>query len=211
MTVSRTLIIMVKEPRVGRVKTRLGRDIGRLEATIWYRRQLGRLLARVGHDRRWTTVLAIAPDVAITSPMLPAGLLRRPQGTGDLGERMARQLRAPRGGPAVLIGSDIPDVTAPRIACAFRALGRADAVFGPAPDGGYWLIGTRHAHSGGRSFLEDVRWSHAQTLSDSLASLPPAARVAMTGSLQDIDVADDLSSVQSPGFPKKRLALASMP
>ena len=58
-----TLIVMVKEPRAGRVKTRLGKDIGLTASAWWFRHQVKRLLRRID-DPRWNVVLAVAPDRA---------------------------------------------------------------------------------------------------------------------------------------------------
>src|SRR5699024_5098145 len=108
------------------------------------RHQTARLLREV-RDPRWRLVLAVAPDrAALTSRAWPAHLPRIPQGRGDLGARMARILRRAGPGPVCVIGGDIPGVRCRYIAHAFKALGAHDAVFGPAPDGGYWLIGVRH-------------------------------------------------------------------
>lgn len=140
-----TLVVMVKEPRAGRVKTRLGRDIGMTAAAWWFRHQVRRLLRTID-DPRWTTVLAVAPDRAgMASRVWPAHLPRWPQGQGDLGDRMARMM-ARADGPVCVIGADVPGITRAHVAQAFKALGDHDAVFGPAHDGGYWLIGLRRAH-----------------------------------------------------------------
>ena len=120
-----TLIVMLKVPRAGRVKTRLGQDIGTTAAAWWFRHQTARLLRRL-RDPRWTIVLAVTPDrEGQTSRVWPADLPRIPQGRGDLGTRMRRCLMATRG-PAVLIGGDIPGVAPTHIARAFKALGSAE-------------------------------------------------------------------------------------
>ena len=90
----RTLIVMVREPRPGRVKTRLGREIGMTAAAWWYRHQTRRLLSRL-RDPRWTLLLAVSPDAqGLASRVWPLDLPRLPQGRGDLGQRMARVLAA---------------------------------------------------------------------------------------------------------------------
>jgi len=134
---------MVKEPRPGRVKSRLGRDLGMTAAAWWFRHQSRALLRRV-QDPRWQVVLAVAPDHAgMTSRVWPSHLTRWPQGRGNLGDRMGRMLGTAPPGPVCIVGADIPGITATHIASAFGALGANDAVFGPAPDGGYWLIGLK--------------------------------------------------------------------
>ncbi len=188
-----TLVIMLREPRPGQVKTRLGREIGMIPAAWWYRHHCARLLRRL-RDRRWRIVLAITPDRATGSRLWPADLIRSPQGRDDLGQRMLRGLRRPDGparGPVCLIGSDIPDITRAHIARAFVALGDHDAVFGPAEDGGFWLVGARHPARLPRDSFNGARWSSRHALADSLATLS-GLRVALVDRLRDVDCAADL-------------------
>jgi len=186
------LVIMLKEPRPGRVKTRLGRDIGMVPAAWWFRHQAARLIRRLGRDPRWATVLAVAPDAeGLASRVWPAHLPRIPQGRGDLGARMGRILRSLPPGPAAIVGADIPALTPDHVARAFAALGRHDAVFGPAPDGGYWLIGLRRTAAVPTTLLRGVRWSSPHALGDTLAGLR-GCRVALTDTLADVDEAADL-------------------
>ena len=197
-----TLIIMVKDPRPGRVKTRLAADIGRIDATWWFRHQVARLIRRLGRDRRWRTLLAVAPDTALVARSWPMDIPRMGQGAGDLGARMRRALIAAGPGPAVLIGGDIPGVTPAHIADAFRALGSAPVVFGPAADGGYWLVGCRGGAARKAGFLEDVRWSHEETLTDSMTSAPGVP--ALVSVLQDVDTGADLRALSQNARPNSR-------
>lgn len=183
------LVVMVKAPQCGLVKTRLGRGIGVVAATAFYRHATAATLARVGRDRRWITLLAVAPDRAAGSRFWPRHLGRCPQGAGDLGARMQRILDALPPGPVVIIGSDVPGIRPHHIAMAFRALGGSDAVLGPATDGGYWLIGLKRRPRVPRAFT-GVRWSHAETLADNVAALA-GLRIAMAGTLADVDEAAD--------------------
>nr|WP_216859485.1 TIGR04282 family arsenosugar biosynthesis glycosyltransferase [Sulfitobacter aestuariivivens] len=182
---------MIKEPRPGRVKTRLGRQIGMIPAAWWFRHQVKRLLRDI-RDPRWQVVLAVAPDLAgLHSRVWPGDLPRWPQGRGDLGDRMARMLRLGRGGPACVIGADIPGISRRHVARAFAALGDHDAVFGPAPDGGYWLVGLKHPARQPAGFMKDIRWSTEHALTDTMATLPDH-RIAQVACLHDVDTADDL-------------------
>ena len=190
----RTVIVMLKEPRAGRVKTRLGRDIGMTASAWWFRHQVRGLLRRIA-DPRWDVVLCVAPDRAgLQSRVWPAQFPRIPQGRGDLGTRMARALRSVRG-PVCVIGGDIPGVTPARLAEAFAALGAHEVVFGPAVDGGYWLIGLRQGVRQPRGFLRGVRWSSADALADSVATLGDA-RVARVATLRDVDRVADLRELE---------------
>jgi hypothetical protein len=185
----RTLIIMVKAPVMGRAKTRLARQIGDVEALRFYRTATAGLLRRVARDPRWETVLAVDPPRACRATFWPIRIERRPQRRGDLGQRMLDQFGKAPHAPAVLIGSDIPGVAARHITAAFDALRRHDAVFGPAEDGGYWLVGLRPGHRPARAFA-GVRWSSEHALADSRASLGES-RIALVETLFDVDDAAD--------------------
>lgn len=190
-----TLVIFLKEPHPGRVKTRLGRGIGMTGAAWWFRHSAARLIRRVGRDRRWQTVLAVSPDAeGAWSRVWPAILPRWPQGPGDLGQRMARAFRAMPPGPVLIVGADIPALAACHVAEGFRLLGRHDAVLGPTPDGGYWMVGLKR---GGRAvpagLFEGVRWSSPHAMADTAASLAPL-RIGYGPSLLDVDRKEDLGS-----------------
>lgn len=182
---------MVKEPHPGRVKTRLGRDIGMTAAAWWFRHQTRRLIRRI-QDPRWHVVLAVSPDVeGVQSRVWPGHLTRWPQGRGNLGHRMARMMRQVSHGPACIIGADIPGIMPQHIAEAFQALGSHDAVFGPAADGGYWLIGLKHPRRQPPLLFKDVRWSSEHALVDTKATMR-RYRIAEVATLTDVDEVTDL-------------------
>jgi uncharacterized protein len=182
------LIIMVKEPRLGAVKTRLAAEIGAAAATRFYRGATDHLIRRLASDRRWRTLLAVAPDAAIAARRWPARVPRLRQGGGDIGVRMERLLLAQRPHPAVLIGSDIPGIAPRHIAEAFALLCRHDVVFGPATDGGFWLVGIKPLpHLPG--MFRDVRWSSPDALADTLANLA-GRRIGFAARLPDVDDAE---------------------
>jgi rSAM/selenodomain-associated transferase 1 len=185
------LIVMVKEPWPGRVKTRLAEGLGRTGAAWWFRHQCADLLRRL-EDPRWELILAVAPDAeGLASRVWPGHLPRVPQGPGDLGRRMGRLLRIMPPGPVVIVGADIPGITRRHIARAFAALGRREAVIGPAPDGGYWLIGLRRSRAVPPRLFAGVRWSGPHALADTVATLGGPAP-ALLDELDDIDTPEDL-------------------
>jgi len=190
MRPARHLVVMAKQPVMGRVKTRLAASIGVVEATRAARVMLQALLRRLARDARWTTWLAVAPDSA-ARPARWQGDARPhliAQGRGDLGERMQSLIDRLPPGPAVIIGSDIPAIAPEDIIAAFRLLGSHDAVFGPASDGGYWLVGlSRRCPL--RPF-SPVRWSGPHALADTLANIA-GRRVALLRELNDVDTAED--------------------
>lgn len=188
------LVLFVKEPQAGRVKTRLGRGIGPTRATQFYRHTTASVLARLGADPRWNTILAVSPDAAVWSRVWGADLDRVSQGRGDLGRRLERVMEGLPPGPVIVIGTDIPEIRPAHIAEALRRLGSADVVFGPASDGGYWLVGLRRRPRVPKAFRA-VRWSSEHTLADTRSNLA-GLEVAMLGELIDVDEAADLVSVQ---------------
>ncbi len=184
----RTLLVFAKFAQIGRVKTRLAKGLGHAAALAFYRRTLAATLAKT-RGGPWQTVLCVAPDAAArVSRVWPPGAAREGQGRGDLGQRMARSLGG-RTGPTVIVGGDIPELARGDIAAAFSALGAADIVFGPAADGGYWLVGVRSARFAAHLF-DRVRWSSEYALADTRANAP-RARVAELRMIADIDTAED--------------------
>ncbi len=187
------LVIFVKAPVMGRCKTRLAKDIGAAKAIGFYRHATKRLARILGRDRRWKTLLAIDPAPAINTahpPFWPENLLRISQGTGDLGARMKSVFREAPSGPVVIIGSDAPQISPWLIASAFQQLQNHDAVFGPAEDGGYWLIGLRRQRPVPNLF-DGVRWSSQHALADTLGSLPENFTIATLPVLTDVDRGED--------------------
>jgi uncharacterized protein len=181
------LLIMARAPRFGAVKTRLARDIGPLKAWHFYRNTLTATARRLSRSGKWHTVLQVTPDRDKTSKrQWPRTHAVIGQGRGDIGARMEHGLTAfPRGVPVVLIGSDIPGVLPHHIQRAFKALGQADVVFGPATDGGYWLVGFANRRPVRRSF-KNVRWSTPQALTDTQENMRHLRR-AFVDELNDVD------------------------
>ena len=183
--VTQNLLIMAKQPRIGRVKTRLGADIGAMEATRVYRVMLGNTVRRLSADPRWQTWLAVSGIHEMHASIWPKNVTVVDQGQGDLGSRMQRMFDTLPLGPVLIIGSDIPDIECADIADGFKSLGSHDAVFGPAPDGGYWMVGQARKRSVMKLF-SNVRWSTQYALADTMVNLNGASS-AMVRQLADID------------------------
>jgi len=164
------LIIFAKDPRLGCVKTRLGHDIGMVDAWVFYRRCLIDTTRRMAADPRWCTWLALTPDGAERPPQVPSNVALMHQGGGGLGTRMRNAMVDFPPGPTIIIGTDIPGIQRSGIAHAFHQLGNSDTVFGPATDGGYWLVGCRRRPRIPHMF-DDVRWSTEHALADTLANV----------------------------------------
>jgi rSAM/selenodomain-associated transferase 1 len=177
---------------MGRVKRRLAREIGASVAIRFYRCCLSHSVMRLAADRRWRCVLAVdrGRDPFMRLAISRRGLTLMPQGDGDLGRRMQRLFTRLPPGPVVIVGSDIPSIRPAHIAEAFKLLGEADAVLGPAPDGGYWLVGLKRSPRVPAAFAS-VRWSGPHAFADTLANLE-GRRVALAARLSDVDTAEDL-------------------
>lgn len=177
------VIVFARAPRYGAVKTRLAREIGPSATLRFYRTTLFNVVRRLRRDVRFDVALAATPDTARGG--WPAGVAVTGQGRGDLGQRMVHALRKAGARPAVVIGSDVPDISAAHIQAAFAALGRAPFVLGPARDGGYWLIGARHPFALPKDALGGVRWSSPRTMRDTIVKLGDVA--VLDTVLDDID------------------------
>jgi uncharacterized protein len=199
MVLQKHLVIMVKVPQIGATKTRLAAGIGPLAAWRFYRNTTAaviRRLSRQGLASKWKIWLAVTPErLAAGTRFWPAEHALIGQGRGDLGRRMLRPMLDLPPGPVVVIGSDVPDIQPRHIHHAFAALGGNDVVFGPADDGGYWLVGLkRRPVYPGRlrpGMFAQVRWSTEHALADTIAQLDGRYRVAKIETLSDVDTADD--------------------
>jgi hypothetical protein len=182
------LIIFVKAPRPGSVKTRLAQAIGPNEACAAYgtlvETLLGKLSALDG------VVLRFAPDDAAAEilPWRRARWQTQPQGPGDLGQRLESAFRDSFKAGArrvVIIGSDCPAVSVADVRAGWAALETNDVVLGPASDGGYWLIGLRECR---RELFEGIPWSTDQVLAQTLQRADAAKwRVHLLRELTDVD------------------------
>jgi rSAM/selenodomain-associated transferase 1 len=183
------VIVIAKEPLPGRVKTRLTPPFSPAEAALLAEAALTDTLAAVAATPVTRRVLCLdgAPG-----DWLPAGFDVIPQRGGGLDERLAAAFADTHAAaplPMVLIGMDTPQVTPELLADAAVTLtkGDADAVFGPAADGGFWLLGLRRPD---RSLLAGVPMSRPDTGRRQLDRLTEAGlRVAMVPELTDVDTA----------------------
>lgn len=190
-----TVIVFVKTPVAGRVKTRLGAETGYGRAAALFR-ILTKHTLREAEKSGFRVLLAVDPPGAVKARtrFWPPHLKRMAQGSGDLGARMGRAFRKAPPGPLVIIGADAPGLRARHLRQALAALRGADTVFGPAEDGGYWLVGFNRRRAAPDLF-RNVRWSTKHALDDTLKTLPKSFDVAMLDTLRDVDEAKDLEAM----------------
>lgn len=183
------LIVFVKNIILGKVKTRLAKTIGDVGAfNIYY--QLYSITEK--ESGKVTTDRHIYfSDVIIPSGW--EGGEKFVQEGEDLGERMknAFQYGFDQGyDKIVLIGSDLPNITTEIINSGFDALNESTITFGPAADGGYYLIGMSEMNT---SVFENKPWSQSSLLDSTLQELSKQeVSVSLLETLNDIDTFDDL-------------------
>ena len=186
-TLAAQAVVIAKEPVPGRVKTRLTPPFTPAEAALLAEAALADTLAAVAAVPVSRHVLALDGAPA---DWLPAGFDVIPQRGGGLDERLAAAFadtHATLPLPIVLVGMDTPQLTPHLLADAAGSLvsGEADAVFGPATDGGFWLLGLRKPD---RSLLAGVPMSRPDTGRQQIDRLSSAGlRVAMAPELTDVD------------------------
>jgi len=183
------LVIFLKAPHMGQVKTRLAKDIGQVAAWRFYKRCAAGIIKRVGRGA-WQTTICLAPD-DYKGSFFKGDYNIIYQGGGDLGQRMQRVFDNMPRGNVVLIGGDIPAIKKYHIERAFKTLRNHDAVFGPAEDGGFWLVGFKRTRARIAPF-NNVRWSTPDTLNDTLDNIAHHIPVAIIDTLNDVDTVDDL-------------------
>jgi glycosyltransferase A (GT-A) superfamily protein (DUF2064 family) len=191
-----TLLVIAKQPVPGRVKTRLVPPCTHEQAASLAEAALTDTLLTVlmVPARRRVLVLEGRPG-----PWLPPGFDVVAQCGGPLDERLAGAFAAVRG-PALLIGMDTPQVTPGLLTMDWQV---ADAVFGPAADGGFWALGLRVPDP---ALLRGVPMSTTSTGAIQRARLVAAGlRVADLPQLRDVDTAADAVAVARQA-PRSRFA-----
>jgi rSAM/selenodomain-associated transferase 1 len=193
------LLLFLKAPRPGTVKTRLAAEIGAEKALQAYRALVAHQLAAL-RGGPWAVKICFAPADAEAEFRRWLGgdpaLAFEAQCEGGLGERLARASESAFVGGArriALLGGDCPALDAGRIVEALNRLSgpeRADAVFGPAADGGYTLLALSAAHP---ALFHEVPWSSSDTLRVSLERAA-AARLRVELLPEVLEDVDDLAS-----------------
>lgn len=193
--------VFVKAPVPGRVKTRLAASLGDVEAARLYRSLAHRIVGRVGEGGYRTVVYFDPPGAeADVRAWLGAEREYRPQPGGDLGERLRQAFTRgfEEADCVAVVGTDIPDLDAGAVERAFDLVsgsGGPDAVFGPALDGGYYLLALGRPAPG---LFEGIPWSTGAVLDESIRRAGALGlTVGLLDPLADIDRAEDLPDVLS--------------
>jgi rSAM/selenodomain-associated transferase 1 len=186
------LVIMAKAPARDSVKTRLRGRLTDGDRLRLYTRLLNMTVERLRGIPGVEAFISYWPPSSL-GYFAKFGLGCFPQPEGDLGLRMHGALSEvlSRGfRKAAVVGVDIPGLDAQVVLRAFGLLGDSDVVFGPAEDGGYYLVGIKKPAPG---LFEGIEWSSEDTLGESLGRASSMGlRVALAESLGDIDTVEDL-------------------
>lgn len=192
---STAVIVFAKAPVPGLAKTRLAPALGAAGAAALAERMLHHALAQAVAADVGPVELCAAPDAshpALQAAAAAVGAGLSEQGTGDLGLRMHRALARSlmRHGRPLLIGTDAPALSALVLRQASSALLDHDAVFVPALDGGYALVGQRRADP---RWFSDMAWSHERVMEATRERLRAAGvRWSELPAVADIDEPVDL-------------------
>jgi rSAM/selenodomain-associated transferase 2/rSAM/selenodomain-associated transferase 1 len=194
------LILFGRYPVPGRTKTRLIPLLGEVGAAEWHRRQTEKALNVVMESRNAYSVAFCYTGGScrqVRRWLGRATVHLTPQVRGDLGERMRQALfdALDRGyRRTVLVGTDIPQMTAAHIHAAFDAMDRHELVLGPTRDGGYWLVGLRCK----ADIFRGIKWGGDQVFDRTLAAARKhGLEVACLPKLNDIDTPSDLKNDRS--------------
>ncbi|MCS1409502.1 MAG: hypothetical protein M2R45_02684 [Verrucomicrobia subdivision 3 bacterium] len=189
MSEAELLIIFLKVPLPGFVKTRLADRLGAEAACEAYRTLVQDLLDNLDGYRQ--VELRISPDDTMNQLIedwLRPGWVCRGQGDGDLGQRLTGAFEAAFSSgrrKVIAIGSDCPYVTLSQVATAFERLDIASVVLGPTVDGGYWLMGMNRFIL---SLFRGISWSSEKVLSQTLERVQTEGEsVELLDRLEDID------------------------
>jgi rSAM/selenodomain-associated transferase 1 len=188
-----TILVFLKFPTAGQVKTRLAKAIGAVQAAKLYRGWIGTVFAGLQPLRGTVRVIGYYDGAAIAEFAEWHGLADEwwPQPNGDLGARLEAGFRTAHavGRPVLAIGTDCLELDAELVREALTKLTQHDTVFGPAADGGYYLVGTARWLP---AFFTGVRWSNEQTLTDHLEVCRRHHwSVGLLPQRQDIDTLED--------------------
>ncbi len=189
------LLIFVKNPQLGKVKTRLAATLGDHKALEIYNLLL---------EKTKATVLPLAMDKQVyysdfigqNDLWSQGNFQKRLQFGDDLGARMSSAFKSgfDQGYESIcIIGSDCFDISKSIINQAFETLKSNDFVMGPAKDGGYYLLGMNKYQPG---VFENIKWSTVKVLSETINRISKLkASYDLLISLTDIDEEKDLETI----------------
>lgn len=211
-----TVLIMARAPVPGRTKTRLEPLLGsagcaRLQAAL-----IRQTVATATGAAPGAVVVAAAGDLGLLCPIVAPGVRVFAQSDGDLGRRMAtacREVRAVRPGPVVVVGTDCPVLAREHLLAAVRRLAAgSDIVFGPAHDGGYYLVAHSIPDPAAVFDLPAATWGGPDVLARSVAAAAAAGlTVGVIRTEHDLDTVDDAERARADARVPRAIAALLAP
>ncbi|HET7153630.1 MAG TPA: TIGR04282 family arsenosugar biosynthesis glycosyltransferase [Candidatus Kapabacteria bacterium] len=190
------LLIFARYPFPGKVKTRLAKTLGDEPATAFYRACAEHAFQECVKLHEGITRYVFYSESSERESVMQwagRGFMFADQGPGDLGERMRRAFRMVFDSgvrKAVIVGTDVPDISSGSLIEAIRSLDDADTVIGPSRDGGYYLLGMKKLHD---EVFSDIEWSGVNVFTETMKQLE-AKRLSVhkMPELADIDTEEDM-------------------
>lgn len=188
-SLSQSLIIFVRSPKLGKVKTRLAKAVGDQEALSIYIRLLTH--TREVAEQVDATRHLFYSDEIIEDEWSTDYFQKALQADGDLGVKMqhAMSTALKTSNKAIIIGSDCAQLNSSLIVSAYEALDQHDVVIGPTYDGGYYLLGVKKVH---KELFEDMTWSVESVFDETVRRITNKGLSYSTlDKLSDIDYKED--------------------
>ncbi len=184
-----SLIIFVRSPKLGKVKTRLAKEVGDEEALSIYIRLLTH--TREVAEQVEATRHLFYSDEIIKDDWSTEHFDKSLQAKGDLGDKMQHAIKTAlsTSNKAVIIGSDCAQLKSSIVEAAYDALDQNDVVLGPTYDGGYYLLGVKEMH---KELFEDMTWSVESVYEETVKRIKEKGLTYATlDRLSDIDYKED--------------------
>ena len=182
------LVIFAKYPELGKVKTRLAKDIGDKKALEIYTSLLSNIIAE-HKDQEYDLIISVLPKEKEQTFKNMFNVKTMAQYGDNLGMSMYDTfLKLTKYEKVILIGSDIPEANSGIITRAFKELNNKDIVLGPNPDGGYYLVGMNSPHN----IFSDITWSTDRVLQGTIQKIKTQELThTLLEELNDIDTIED--------------------
>jgi len=184
------VMVFTRNPKLGKVKTRLAKTIGDRSALKIYKYLLEHTEKTMRHLPCDKSVF-YSEEIKINDLWNPKYYDKQLQSGGDLGMRMKNAFQFAfdsKYNKVVIVGSDLPELKSEHIKIAFQKLDQNDFVIGPAHDGGYYLLGMNSMHY---DLFKNKVWGTASVFNDTIKDLENES-VFLLDTLNDVDIYDDM-------------------
>ena len=190
------LIIFIKNPEIGKVKTRLAATIGAQKALDIYKKLL-KYTAQITGELSLEKHVWYSSYIDKNDPFFKSDYLKFLQAEGGLGEKMSEafEMVFDQGAEkVVIIGSDCAELEPHHITEAYDQLDKVDVVLGPAKDGGYYLLGMNHFYP---ELFKEMTWSNSEVLHETLKRAQGSnLKSYLLPELNDVDTFEDFQLIE---------------